>query len=373
MPAFPGGFSNTFTPQIEAGEELRIRYFRNPNKFPLVQYAKFVPVEQTYGFYPVITTEMAGRIAAGIEEFDWPDGGDAPASKGNEESFDLKAFRTRRQAFTYRLGAIAVEQGKWNLLADHSAITLQRAMTVRSKRAIDALNVTGTWGSNTDTIANLVSTVGAKWNNSDSTKLYIKASINAAILAIQKFTLGAAGTDDLTLVLGPVAAEAISRSPEIVDLIKQAPTGIQYFEGKGEFGTGASRFSLPLYMYGVRVVVDNTAYVSTAKGATQTYNFAWPATTAALLTRTGAAQETDTDGGERMQGPGEGDAVTRFDTLQVFEYRGGDGADSNNSGRSLSIETRFDDVNKRHEGRVIDNCVPIVAAPASGFLFQTIT
>lgn len=358
--AFPGGFSNTFVPQIEASEELRIRYFRKPNKFPLVKYAKFVPVSKSYGFYPVITTEMAGRIAAGIQEFDWPDGGDAPSLKGNEESFELKAFRTRRQATGFRLGGIAVQQSEWKMLADHNEIHLQRMATVRSERAIAELNTAGNWGSNTAAITALAG-ASQTWANSDSTKLNIKKSINAAILSIQKFTLGAAGTDDLKLVMGPDLAEVLSRSPEIIDLIKQSPTGIQYVEGKGDFGSGASRFSLPDYLYGVKLEIDNTAKVTTPKGGTQTYAFCWPTTTAALVTRVGGALETDGDGNERPQGSEESDAVIRFDTLQVFERRGED--------KAMTLESKYDSDNRRHEGRVVDDCVPVLVAPASGFLF----
>jgi hypothetical protein len=369
MPAFPGGFSNTFAPQIEASEELRIRYFREPDQFPLVQWAKFIPAKKTYGFYPVITTEMAGRIAAGIEEFDWPDGGDAPSLKGNEESFDLKAFRTRRQMTGYRLPGLAVAQSGWDMVADHSAIHMQRIMTVRAKRAIDQVTTAAAWGTNTATVPSIAG-AGKTWVNSNSTDLNIKKSINAAILNIMRFTLGAAGVNDLRLVMGPDLAEALSRSPEIIDLIKQSPTGIQYVEGKGDFGTGAARFSLPLYLYGVRLVVDNTAMVTTPKGATQNYAFCWPTDRAALVTRKGDSLETNKDGSERLQGDAPEDGIIRFDTLQVFEYRGRDtDGNTEGGGATMSIEARFDDINKRNEGRVIDNCVPVLAAPASGFLF----
>lgn len=358
MAAVAGGYSNDFVPQIEASDALRIRYFRPSSAFPLSKYTKTIGVKKSIGYYPMITTEEAGRATdANLNDDLWPDGDDAPSDEGNMESFELKQFNTVRRVRGYRIGAVAVEQAEWDVIADASAIHMQNRMTRRTMLAVAKLTNAALYGSNTATVASL--TGGGNWGNGTTSNPTIRNSINKAIYEIAKATLSAADVDGLKLVLSPTLAIAISSTPEIIDMVKQSPTAIDVVTGEGHF-KGNNRYLLPRYISGVEVVIEDTIKVTSKKGEARAVAPVWPDATAALVWRGGNEPSED-----KMQGDGKEDAKIRFDSMQIFERRGS----SNPADNALTIETWFDKKNRIHRGRITDDMVATFVAPASSFLF----
>jgi hypothetical protein len=360
MPVFAGGYSNTFVPQIEASDDLRIRYFRPASSFPLSRYSKTRPVAKSIGYYPVIGTDMQARIVdANFGEFLWPDGKPMPSQAGNTESFDLKQFKTVRMVSGFELGAIAAEQAEWNLVADHSAIHMQRMMTLRTMRAVAELTATANYSGNTNDAATILG--GAyHWGNSDSAKLYIKKTINYAIKKIMLKTRSAVSVEDLKLVINPTTAETLSNSAEIAEFVKYM-AGVGYV--KGEMGPN-ERFGLPKMLYGVELVIEDTVKVTTKKGESTAESFVMGDGYAAIVTRKGSAPAQDRT--ESASGDSDVVATPSYDTLQIFERK------ASESDKALIVETKLDVDDKMHKGRIIDDCVPKLVAPASSYLLTAV-
>ena len=108
----------------------------------------------------------------------------------------------------------------------------------------------------------------------------------------------------------------------------------------------------PSHVAGIKIVVEDAIYVSTrnnADGTDGTRGYIKAADSALLLARPGGL---DAPYGGRS-----------FSTVSLFYYR-----------YEMSVESRYDTWNKRHEGRVIDYYIPkVTAAPAGYRITDTLT
>lgn len=338
MPAtYPGG-SNTFVPSHEASGKLQIEFSRNPNSFPLNRYCGFKTVKESIGYYLEITAEEAARVVK-IEDYEWPDGQDAPSGYPGTELFQFKPFTTHRFSYPYTLGDKAVKQATWDVLAAHGRMYAQKAMTSRTKRALNILTVAGNWSGNTATATSLG---GGKWDASSASNQYILKGFNAVKEAVHTATVGAVPPEALRCVIAPELAHAIRESEEIIDYVKQNPTALATLQGNQFY----ERWGVPPTLYGVKMVVEDTVLVSTRKGGTQTK--------AHMLDPQVAIFTAVPEGLESSREPADG--APTFNTMTIFSYE------------DLSVESRRDDDNRRHLARVVDDTDEVLTAPASGYL-----
>jgi hypothetical protein len=234
---FPSS-TNVFIKSHEASGSLIVDFSRDPSTFAVSEYAQIVPVKKPSGLYQVMTVEEAGRVlGADAAEYDWADGADAPDGSDGTESFDYPQFQTRRSAYPYRLGQRTVDNAEWEIAAQHGRIHAQKAMTVRTMRAVTALTTSGNYDStHVSAISggSITGTTGT-WAQSTSTRQDIKRSLNHAAELIMLDTLSAIDIDELMVVISPTLAKEMSVSQEIVDMIKQSSDAKYYVSGEGKF------------------------------------------------------------------------------------------------------------------------------------------
>jgi hypothetical protein len=338
-----GGGYNTFVRSFEASGKLKVSFSRNTEDWAVNRYVQLVPVDKNVGYYLEINVEEAGRIldTSSLDAV-WPDGNDAPTGNHNKENFRFNDYRTIRYADAYNFGDLTVDQADWDLLATHGEIYAQRMMTRRTQQAVTLLTNTASYDSTHSSAVASITGVTGLWDVSTVTRSDIKRSINHAVETISQTTLGVVQPKDLKLVMSPGCARKISVSQEIRDFIKQSPVVIEQIEQKQDSDL---RFGLPKYLYGVEVVIENTVKITSAKGATKAFSFVLSDSTPFVCSRPGGLEG-------RTGAPS-------FSTCTNFVKE------------EMTVESRRDEDNRRHQGRVVDDYDHVMTAPVSGFLFTT--
>lgn len=341
---FPGGNVNTYVPSTEATNNMVVDFSRNPSKFAVNKYTKLMPVTKGVGLYTSMTIEERGRITqTNLAKHMWADGDDAPDFRGETESFEFLPYQTKRVAFGFRMGQKAAKQAAWDILAQHAGIKAQQAMTGRTQLAVTVATTAGNYPAANTSAVSSISGVTGKWDVSTTARLDIKRSIDHALDIIRLATLDAVSMDDFKLVMSPGCARKIAVSQEIADFIKGSPDALPYIKGK--LGPNA-QYGLPERLYGVELVIEATAKVTSKKGATRVASYVLSDTTPFIVARVGSLEAgTDTN-----KGP-------RFDTITGFFLE------------DMTVESKSDTDNRVEKGRVVDDYVYKMTAGISGFLF----
>jgi hypothetical protein len=336
--AYPSG-TNTYVPSFEASGHLVVAFSRNPKDFPLNEWITLTPVQKSSGYFLRITAEQAARVinSSNLAEFVWHDGDDAPGGAWGTESSSWFQFATTRYAYPFRLGYKANEQADWKILAAHSEFAAQDAMTARTVRCISQLLNTGSNGVSTDTATNLG---GGFVSAGTSTSPVIKKLLNSVGQKIQLATVGKVRIKDLAVVISPVVADAMGRSAEIHDYVKQSPYALAQIRGDVKSQNGA--WGLPDEVYGYRVIVEDCVQVTSRKGATRSASYAMDANKIAIVSRPG--ELTSVAGGPS------------FSSVHVFAYE------------EMTVEQRDDPDNRRISARVVEDFDVQVVSPASTYI-----
>lgn len=348
---FPGG-NTGYVPQLH--ENLIIEYSRNPQAFPLNRYINLRKVEKMRGYYVNMKNDGQGRVV-NTTDIVWPDGNDQPETIYGNDQFDFPPYECVRTAITKRLGFLGVEQGAWDLLDQASRMMAQDLMTFRTYQVLNTLTTAGNWGSNT---ASSTTLAGGTWANATDTAPYIRSSLMAAAITIQKSTYSTVQLSDLYLVINPSLARTIAISQEFISFLKQNPVALSIWQGQDQF----AKYNIPQQMFGINVIVEDTVYNAAGPNAVTSgktgspisdFNFCLPQVSssevALLLTKQQAIQPAAGGG---------------FSTYELFTYQ------------DLETFVYTDQRNKRYELRIeqnIDTSVNSLVAPASGFLITGCT
>lgn len=337
--AFPGP-NNVYLVSHEATNNLIVGYSRNADDFPIARYAQIIPVKKQVGAYLQLTAEEAGRIVSSdVSEYLWADGDEEPMGNDGTESHQYATYNAKRYSFGFNLGDLTTEQADWNVLAVHSAVKAQQAMTARTYKSIGYLTTGANWPAAQTATATTAG--GGKWDVSTTALLYIKKSLKYAAMQIVQSTLAAVKPKDLILVVSPDLAGLMANSLEISDYLKASPFALAQVRGDVESQNG--KYGLPDELYGYKVVIEDTVRVSTRKGATTTKGFVLANTNALLLARPGGIEG-------KYGSPS-------FATCQLFMKE------------EMTVESMRDPNNRRTRARVVENYDVAIGAPASGFLF----
>jgi len=334
--------SNTFIRDMDASNKMVIDFARNIKKFAVNRYTQVVPVKKVAGMYLKMTVEEAGRLLyTDLRNFVWYDGQPSPEGNDGTESFEFKPFTTVRRAFPFLLGDLAIDQASWNILAQHSSIKSRQAMTARTQLAVTALTTASNYSSSHVLDVTAISGNSGPWNISSTARMDIKRSLNTAAEKILDDTLAAIELDDLVLVISSELAARISECQEIVDYIKGSPEALA--QVKGELSGENAIYGLPNKLYGFPLVVEKTRKVTSRKGATTVRAPVLPTATPFMVARPGGLV-------------GISDAPN-FSTCVCFAQE------------EMTVEVLRDADNRRSKGRVVENLVYKIVAPASGILF----
>jgi hypothetical protein len=339
-----GGGLSTYVPSTNdlATGALQVEFTRSVNSFAISRYAQIVPVTKMTGYYLRQDTNDNIRLQATTNEFAWPLGNDRPTGKQN--AFDFFQYATQRFAFPFYIPQETAQQAAWDVVAQHARSKAQLAMTARTQRAATVLTTTGNWGGNTvaNPTASPISATGF-WNSSTAADGNIQHSIQAVMRQISLSTGGAVSPNQLIMVISPIVANAISKSPEVREYVKNYPAALSFLQGSDTF----SRWGIPPTLFGLGdVVVDDSVKNTSKKGnSTQTNSYIY-GESAVFVSRPGGLVGVE--------------GATSFSTLQMFAYE------------DMTVEQFNDPMNRRIEGRVIDNSVPTLVAPVSGYLIEDV-
>ena len=336
---------NAYVPEVQQG--LMVSYSRNPNKFPINKYIQIVPVKKQAGYYTKLTRAEAGRVLTsdGRDRL-WADGADRPTQSNQTEEHDFVLYGAKRRDFGYAIGKLGQEQAVFDVKAQAAGTAAEKAMRLRTNLMATVM----TTYTNYDTghysaVASITGNSG-KWDESTTARSDIKRSLHYAAELILKDTLNAVQPEDLRLIMSAGAARKIAQTQEIIDYIKGSPDAKSEIRGDGKY----AMFGLPDRLYGYEVVIEDTYKMTSKKGASSnTVTSIFGDTYAVMCSRVGALSD------ERAS------EAASFSSFTMFAYE------------EMSVEEFDDPRNRRIEGHVTENYDMVFTAPASAFLFTSIT
>jgi hypothetical protein len=341
--AFPGGV-NTFVPSHEASDSLVVGFSRNPKKFKLPEYAKYIPVKQGAGYYLQLNAQEGARIInSDLADLVWPDGTEAPLGNNDTESFQFVKFLTKRYITPFNIGFKATEQADWEVIAVNAGVAAQKMMTARTMFAWNILGTAANYGSNTSTATALGNGL---LDQATQSSPYIKKCIRAACEAILQSTIGVVNRDDLIMVMNPHTAGLLSESPEIMQYFVNNVYALA--QARGDAAGQNTAWGLPDRLYGIKVVVEDAVRITSKKLApVVTVGYCCPNETIAFLARPGKLMG--------MEG------IPEFSSFQFFFYE------------EFTVEQKEDPDNRRTVARVVEDYDAQIVAPLASYLITSAT
>ena len=332
-----GGGLSTYVPSTNdlATGALQVEFTRTVNSFALSRYAQIVPTSKMTGFYLRQDVTDNARIPD-TKEFVWPLGNDRPTGKQN--SFDFIQYITERYAYPFYIPQETANQAAWDVVAQHARSKAQLAMTARTIRAASVLSTSGNWGGNYVATAATSPISAGSWTGSTAANGFIQKTIQSVMRQVSLSSGGAVSPSQLIMVISPTVAQIVSQAPETKEYVKNYPAALSFYQGSDTF----SRWGIPPTLFGLGdVVVDDSVRVTSKKGAsTLTSSYVY-GNGAYFLSRPGGLVGVE--------------GAASFSTLQIFAYE------------DMTVEQFNDPMNRRLEGRVIDNSVAAVVAPVGGY------
>ena len=333
--------SNTYVPEVT--DKLVVDFSRNIKDFPLNQYVQIVPVKKDVGYYLEITREEAGRILSDGKSNAWADGADRPKHNGETETFEFKAYQSRRYDFGFNVGKKSVDQASWDVIAVNAGIKAEQAMRQRTSKVLTVATTSGNYDSTHTSAVSSISGVSGKWDVSTTARKDIKRSLDYACDLIMQDSLDAVKPEDLILVISRGCARKIAVTQEIVDMIKGSPDALA--EVRGELPGRNAFFGLPNKLYGVNVVVENSSKTTSRKGATVAKSGILADTTPFICSRPGGlVSERNSE-------------APSFATLTLFMYE------------EMTVEQEVDNWNRKVKHSITEDYAEKMTAPVAGFLF----
>jgi hypothetical protein len=333
-----------------------ISYIRRPDKFAVNRYAQMIESPATVGLYAQVDRDTPARIVSDAE-FAWEDGADRPNTPYNQLSWNWVPFTIYRRDYMTKLGDQALELAKdsWKPLEQHTGALAQQAMTNRTNRVITLGQNTANWGNNTAD-ANTLNGGRGTWDRAsddpqDASYNAIKRALMEALKRVVLATNACVSIKDLRLIVSPGLAEAMANSAEIHNYMKFAAHARQVLEGKEPLEVSNEQWGLPVHLYGIELIVEETPIVTdrpsagTGTGTSVSSNrtFAKGDTSAIICSRVGGI-----DGIYGSQS---------FSTFQLYFYE-----------YNLAVEVFKEPKHRYTEVHVVEQFQEVLAAPESGFL-----
>lgn len=334
----PGSGLAGYVPSLH---ELAVEFSRDPKQFPLNRYINYRKFDKMTGYYLRVKSDNYGRVVR-PSDFQWPLGTDRPATITATDATEFLPFICERHITTRTIPQEAVDQAAFDMQGMAVRSAAQQLMTLRCYNVHNTLTTSGNWGSNYATATTLG---GGVWSSATTANPYIRNSLIAAAIAVQKSTYSAIDLKDMYLVMNPNTAKTVQTSQEFLDFVKQQPGSVQIWEAQEQYRL----YGLPETLIGVNVVVDNTVYTGGLPDPTATPSFAFtfPDNYAVLLSKQNAIS------------PAAGGSFSTFE-LFVFE--------------DFSNRCELDVKNRRYDIDVIENVDTSsrgLVAPQAGYLIAT--
>lgn len=344
MPYAAAGATNFF-PFLDAN--LKVQYARNPKDFNLPKYVLMADCQKQQAYFTTINPSTNLRIVGSNQyESYWADGADRPSGVMNSVDSNYSPIRLYRHSHNFNHGAMGVQQATYDVMKDNAYAMAQKAMTMRTlwvRNALTASSIPSV--SATTALGGSLTAIGS---GTVANPVLLKLASYAANV-IMKATGGVVRKGSLKLVFGPLIAQAIAASSELLAFIQQQAGSQKQMEDGWD-----STWNIPERYRGFPLVCEDAVIEPSNIGATSTADYIWNDDDIFVLAR------IDKNGGSGMEGPafrGEDGNIfpTQFSTGTLFEgpYISVNGSRDGTYG--MATEAWVDTVHERFHGGVRDN------------------
>lgn len=257
--AFPGPM-NVYIPAFQGKQtaDLVVSFARDPKRFAVNKLAQRVPTQTLAGNFLQLRPEVLARIISDPNEVVWVDGMPRPSGTHNQQDFRALPYQCIRRQRPAYLGWQTKDQAVWSIQDTQLQVLGHQMMTQRAfafyNLALTAANHLTTHVKTATAWSNIGGT-GGFWSAGTTTNPIIKRSMMNMANFIRKDTMNSVSYKDLTLVISPPAAIAMSNSQEIHNYLAQAPMSLQVIKGEE---TVNAEWGLPDRLYGFNLIVDGS-------------------------------------------------------------------------------------------------------------------
>jgi len=353
--AYPGG-QNTFVPTTELSGNLLVKFGRNIKDFPVNKLLRLRKTTKTAGLYtyfnPLDYARFSGPTANGqSNQFDWPAGTPAPTGFMNTIGFEFRSFQCRRKGYAGDLDLQGERQAEYPVLQATTEALAQLAMTDRALEASYEMTLSTNYPSTH--VADAATLGGGGLHEGSPDDPILKRALTTLALRILKDSGGNVQARNLTIVMNPNTAQAISLSKEVQGVMRYGPYALPALTGKdeGSWKTNNDIFGIPDVIYGFKVVVEDTTYNPYNRDyASEARAFVFPDDVVAMVSR-----EQDFEADEN---------ANSYSTFHLFVY----GEDD------MKVESETDTWNRILKMRVVDNRqVKVVAGVTGGLITNAVS
>lgn len=266
LSAYPGP-TNVYIPAFGGKQmaKLIISFAQNIRAYPVGKLATRTEVDLLSGHWLILNPEALARVFTDPNSYVWVDGQPRPMGKWNEQDFNTLSYQCVRRTQQDQIGWQTREQAVWDIQETKLQALAQQMMTLRTLAFYNlALNSSNHLASHvkTATAWSNIGGTGGFWSAGTVTNPIIKRSLANAANFIRQDTNNAVNYKDLTVVISPPAAIAMSNSAEIHDYLARSQFALAQIKGEenqnGEYG-------LPPKLYDMKLVVDGTLKTSTPR------------------------------------------------------------------------------------------------------------
>ena len=252
---------------------------------------------------------------------------------------------------------LPVDHATFELVAEHARGDAARAMTDLTIDAATVLTTAANWpAANTSATVDLLTGGGSEtWVGSVATAAdqFIKKGFNKIKQNIAQQTGGVVRGEQLCMVINPVSADGMARTPEVREYMVNHEAAMAVLRGNER--RFVDTWGLPPILYGIEICVEDTVRQTTIReiDGSGTLGYVLADNKAIFVSRVGALVGSGA--------PDQANAAPSFTTLTGFFHE------------EMSVETETDGWNRLIKGGVTDTRDIVLTAPNSGYLVEDIT
>ncbi len=346
------GPTNVQVPQ--ATTLLHVEFSRNVQSFALNRYMQQIGGQRLIGLYLELSSSDPVTVVTREDNL-WPDGQERPV--GRKRPLRWREWNAERNAYGFTLGSLTVEQATFDIVAAHARGEAARAMTDRTVQAQTVLTTSTNWpAANTSaTVDLLTGGSGETWVGSvaSAANQFIKKGFNKVKQVIAQQTGGVVNGEDLCMVINPVSADGMARTPEIRDYMTAHEQAMAVLQGADR--RFVDTWGLPPILYGIEMCVENAVRQTSQReiDGSGTLGYVMSDNKAVFTSRIGGLQGAGA--------PNQANAAPTFSTLVGFFHE------------EMSVETETVGWHRLTRGGVVDTRDIVLTAPNSGYLVEDIT
>ena len=309
----PGPY-NVYIPAFQGKQQVKLitSFARDPKKFAVNGLVTRTPTELLAGNWMQLRPEALARIFTDPNSVIWVDGQPFPQGTHNAQDFRAVPYMCIRRAMPDYIGNQTKDQAVWPILDTKVEALGHLMMTQRSQVFYTLALTSGNHLAShvkTATAWSNIGGTGGFWSAGTIDNPIIKRSMMNVADQIRKDTLATVSYKDLTLVISPPAAIAMSNSQEIHSYLARSVFALAQVRGDKPSQNG--EWGLPDKLYDMNLIVDPTLKTTSPRlDVPGTFSDIMDDNTALFLAAPGALPDNV------------GQVNSSFSSYHMFVYRG---------------------------------------------------